>query len=51
MGEQQREVYVFKEDSSREVRVNKVNTSDVWHRRLGHPSKLYLYFLEKIGFI
>ena len=37
MGEQQRRVYLFEEDSSGGVEVNKVDASDVWHQRLGHP--------------
>ena len=35
MGKQQRGVYFFQE----EVEANQVKTCDLWHQRLGHPSK------------
>ena len=50
MSEQRRGVYLFKEDSPREVEVNKVHACDVWHQRLGHPSKADMsLFSSKVG--
>ena len=39
VGEQRRGVYYFKEIQPGEVEVNRVATCNLWHRRLGHPSK------------
>jgi len=50
MGEQRRGVYLFKQDSSGGVKVDKVDASDVWHRRLGHLSKAIMsLFSRKMG--
>ena len=41
---------MFEEDSSGGVEVNKVDSSDIWHRRLGHPSKAIMsLFSRKMG--
>ena len=37
-GEQHGGVYYYKHGSLGEIQVNAINYSDLWHRRLGHPS-------------
>ena len=46
VGEQRRGVYFFTEDQPGAVSVNKVVTHDLWHRRLGHPSKKVMSLLS-----
>jgi len=39
VGEQRRGIYYFKEIQPGQVKVNRLATCNLWHRRLGHPSK------------
>ena len=42
VGEPRRGVYYLKTSPSISIQVNKVLSYDVWHRRLGHPSRQVL---------
>jgi len=49
MGEPRRGVYYLKTSPSISIQVNKVLSYDVWHRRLGHPSRQVLLNLSSIS--
>jgi len=39
VGEPERGVYYFKDKSTAAIQVNKVSSYELWHQRLGHPSR------------
>jgi len=46
MGEPQRGVYNFKQPTTEKVQVNKVVSHDIWHCKLGHPSRQALSYIS-----